>query len=336
MWVSAELAKAVDVGYKINEITEVWHFDKTSTYDKETKSEGLFSEYINTFLKIKQECSGWPEGVNTQEEKDRYITEYYEAEGIHLDPSKIEHNPGLRTVAKLCLNTLWGRFGMRPNLPRTEFIGGPAKLFELLESDEVEMKDVYIHGETFAEMTYQFKDSFVDVNNTTNVIIAAFTTAWARLKLYDLMAKLGPRVLYHDTDSCIHVQREGEWEPPLGNYLGDLTDELDQGDFIQTFVSAGPKNYTYKTNQGKTVCKVRGITLHHNALKVVNHDTLKELVQSKEEKEVLVRESHKIVRDTKTKQILSKPQVKRYRVVYNKRIRLANYDTIPYGYIPDL
>ena len=161
VWVSAELAKAVDVGYKIIEITEVWHFDKTSTYDKETKSEGLFSEYINTFLKIKQECSGWPEGVNTQEEKDQYIREYYEAEGIHLDPSKIEHNPGLRTVAKLCLNTLWGRFGMRPNLPRTEFIGGPAKLFELPESDEVEMKDVYIHGEIFAEMTYQFLKTIV-------------------------------------------------------------------------------------------------------------------------------------------------------------------------------
>ena len=123
---------------------------------------------------------------------------------------------------------------------------------------------------------------------------------------------------------------------PLGNYLGDLTDELEHGDFIQAFVSAGPKNYTYKTNQGKTVCKVRGITLHHNALKVVNHDTLQELVQSKEEKEELVRESHKSVRDTKTKQILSKPQVKRYPVVYNKRIRLDNYDTIQYGYIADL
>ena len=174
---------------------------------------------------------------------------------------------------------------MRPNLPRTEFVDGPGKLFELLESDEVQMNDVNFQGENFAKITYQFNDSFVNVNDTINVVIAVFTTAWARLKLYDLMEKLGPRISYHDTELCIYVQREGEWEPPIGNYLGELTDELVQG----YFASGGPKIYSYLTNEGKTVCKVRGITLHHNALKVVNYDTVKDLVQSKEEKEVLIR-----------------------------------------------
>ena len=335
VWVSPELMKALEVGYKLINITEVWHFEETSTYDATKGEKGIFSDYINTFLKIKQECSGWPQGVKSEEEKSKYIEDYFKVEGIKLDPKKIEHNPGLRTVAKLCLNTLWGRFGMRPNLPRTEFISGPGRLYELLESDEVKMKDVNFHGDQFAEVNFEFNSNFVDVNQTTNVVIAAFTTAWARLKLYDLMARLGPNLLYHDTDSCIYIQRDGDWSPPLGNYLGDLTDELDSGDYIKTFVSAGPKNYSYVTNKGKTVCKVRGITLHHNALKVVNHETLKELVQSKEEKEVLVREARKIIRDPISKQILSKPQVKRYRVVYNKRIRLDNYDTIPYGYLPD-
>ena len=37
-----------------------------------------------------------------------YIDEYYEHEGIRLDPEKIVYNPGLRSLAKLMLNSLWG------------------------------------------------------------------------------------------------------------------------------------------------------------------------------------------------------------------------------------
>ena len=40
------------------------------------------------------------------------------------------------------------------------------------------------------------------------------------------MQKLGKRVLYHDTDSVIFSVKDGEYVPPLGTYLGQLTDEL--------------------------------------------------------------------------------------------------------------
>ena len=33
---------------------EVWHFEKTSKYDQQTKSGGICTEYINTFLKLHQ------------------------------------------------------------------------------------------------------------------------------------------------------------------------------------------------------------------------------------------------------------------------------------------
>ena len=45
----------------VQRIYEVWHFDETEQYDPETKTGGLFSDYVNTFLKMKQEASGWPE-----------------------------------------------------------------------------------------------------------------------------------------------------------------------------------------------------------------------------------------------------------------------------------
>lgn len=80
-----------------------------------------------------------------------------------------------------------------------------------------------------------WRKEFIAQDTTTNIFLAAFTTAWARLKLYGEMEKLGQDVLYHDTDSIIYASN-GKNDPPLGNFLGDFTDELD-GDTITTFVS---------------------------------------------------------------------------------------------------
>ena len=41
-------------------------------------------------------------------------------------------------------------------------------------------------------------------------------------------------------DSVIYIERLGEWNPEMGDYLGDMTDELDGGE-ITEFVSGGPK-----------------------------------------------------------------------------------------------
>ena len=72
-------------------------------------------------------------------------------------------------------------------------------------------------------------------------------------------------MLYYDTDSVIYVSKIGEHEPETGVYLGELTDELD-GDYMTTFVSGGPKNYGYELSNGKTCCKIRGITLNFQTL----------------------------------------------------------------------
>ena len=37
----------------------------------------------------------------------------------------------------------------------------------------------------------------------------------------------------------------------LGDYLGDLTNELDEGERIVGFSSTGPKSYSFLTNLGR-------------------------------------------------------------------------------------
>ena len=228
-----------------------------------------------------------------------------------------------------------GKFAQRSNLTKTKMVTEPKELFDLLYSSEFEVSDARLVNDEMVEVHYSNVGEFEEQNNKVNIVIAAFTTAYARLKLYDLLDLLQERVLYYDTDSVVFVHEHGKPEPPLGDYLGDLTDELD-GDYITTFVSGGPKNYAYVTNNDKRVTKIRGITLDHATTKKLNPGVMRSLVHlhvnCHTEAKVTVDIPFKITRDKKKKKIITKRMKKDYRVVYNKRVITENYGTVPYGY----
>lgn len=75
-------------------------------------------------------------------------------------------------------------------------------------------------------INYLEKQDFIEDCPFGNVILAAFTTAHARLHLYETLEKLGDRVLYFDTDSIIYQHVEGLFNPTIVNSLGGWTDEL--------------------------------------------------------------------------------------------------------------
>ena len=212
----------------------------------------------------------------------------------------------------------------------------PKEFFHFLDPTKYEVSDARLVNDETVEVHYKEKDEFAEQNDKVNIVIAAFTTAYARLKLYDLLDLLQERVLYYDTDSVIYVHEPGKPDPPLGDYLGDLTDELDAGDYITTFISGGPKNYAYITNNGKSETKIRGITLDYAATKKINLDVMSHLVHSHvnchTEEKVTVDIPFKITRDKKERNIVTKKMKKDYRVVYNKRVITENYGTLPYGY----
>ena len=69
---------ALEKGYAILKIYEVWHFPETTQYDKKSNDGGLFTDYVQMFLKIKQESSGFPKDCKTEEDKIEYIRLYNE------------------------------------------------------------------------------------------------------------------------------------------------------------------------------------------------------------------------------------------------------------------
>ena len=146
------------------------------------------------------------------------------------------------------------------------------------------------------------------------------------------MESLDKRVLYYDTDSVVYVSQEGQYDPPLGDYLGELTDELESGEHIVEFVSGGPKNYAYKTNNNKETCKVRGFSLNYTNSRLINFESVKSIVTEAEEKTITVTNPSKICRDKRKRKLYNREENKTYQMVYTKRRRLDNYDTVPYGY----
>ncbi|XP_035226307.1 uncharacterized protein LOC118198678 [Stegodyphus dumicola] len=323
-WVAEEVKLAIRKGYQVTNVYEVYHFEETST--------SLFKSYIDLFLKIKQESSGWPAECRSEEQKESYIKEYLQKEGIRLDSLEIAKNPGRRQVAKLALNSFWGRWGMNINKVQLTFVNSVPQFNKILHDSTKNVKDVCFPNEEVAAIWWEKTDKFVSQDTTTNVFLAAFTTAWARLKLYSEMEKLDRAVLYHDTDSIIYAQ-DGNNDPPIGNFLGEFTDELD-GDTITKFVSGGPKNYAFETEAGKTCCKVRGFTLNFRNSQLLNFESVKSLVCSLDPSitTIEIENPMKICREAKRRKVVNKVEKKLYRVVYDKRVIQSDLTTLPYGY----
>ena len=255
-WCTPELKKAIEMGYTIVTIHEVWHFPKNQ------RKIGLFANYVNKWLQIKQESAGYPGWARTEDQKQQYIRQYNEREGIKLEPTMIRKNPGRKATAKLMLNSFWGKFGENLNKPSTLAIDTPAALFQVISDPLVRIQSIRICTEDKLEIVHsKVKEDQLD-NGKRNVFVAAFTTCWARLKLYESLEKLGQQALYFDTDSVIYRRKPGQPDIPLGDFLGDMTDELEDGSYITELVSGGPKNYGYTTSTGKVCCKVRGFTLN--------------------------------------------------------------------------
>ena len=237
-WTTTEVNKAIEKGYIVQKVFEVYHFAESTQYDPSTGQGGLFSTYVNRFLKVKQEASGWPEWCKTESDKNLYIRSYQEKEGIRLE--NVEKNPGLRSLAKLCLNSFWGKFGQRQNMRQSKIISDAAEFYKLLTNPSRNLSDWHILNDDMVQLEWEYVSDFVPEDLTTNVFLATFTTAHARMRLYSVLELVGERVCYYDTDSIIYISKPGLYDPPLGDYLGDLTDELD-GHHIVEFVSAGPR-----------------------------------------------------------------------------------------------
>ena len=223
-----ELTLAINMGYDILEIYEVLHWPSNEKIDNSTGKGALFTEYINMFLHIKTQASGYLDSVCSLEQRQEYIEEYASNEGVILNPKLTECNPGLCSIAKLALNSFYVKFGQCSNMSKMVYITCYEKLYEFLTDQTKVIKDFHILDKGMVVMEYAQREEFQEPNCKTNVIIASMCGAYACVKLWRIMEnhQLGSRVMYNDTDSVIYSSYLGQWKPPTGKYLSDLADEL--------------------------------------------------------------------------------------------------------------
>lgn len=252
---SVELQAALKQGYRIK------HVYRTDTY---ASSRDVFKPFVKKWLRLKiinssvpaiyrNDIKGYVKALNKRYQFETPVTvgdfEYVMTHGP---------NVAMRGLAKLILNSLWGKFGQRTDLVNRELLMNGNDVFrlntmisqgwvkekkrEFLRSGEGMVTPIQI-----AHVVNYLK------RERKNVAIAAFVTANARLRLFQALQKLDDRVLYHDTDSVIYEcprqpSTSTATHPYLieeGIFLGDWESETGST-FIDQFVSLAPKTYAYR------------------------------------------------------------------------------------------
>ena len=358
-WCTPEIQEAVRQGYEVVKIIDVYHFPE------DQRRAGLFQPYIDKWYKIKVEASGWPKWCDSDEKKNQFLVDFKQREGIELSAEELNKgsNPGLRSLAKLMLNSMWGKFGQRPNKTQCVHFTNPEEFHQFLESDKYiiqkiqllpDHKDPQKINEDAVDVFYTMRDEDTEINGKCNVFIAAFTTCWARLKLYKELERGGQQIVYYDTDSIMLIVDPDNTEhchPVTGDYLGELTNELydkkkKEYRHIIEFASAGPKNYGYVLDNRKEECKVKGFSLNtegskqlnyqilrHNVLQEIQNPQVNPVTGQAVRRKYPVKRSHKIVRDIQRFQLKTVQETKNYQLVFDKRVVEPNsFLTYPYGY----
>ena len=141
---------------------------------------------------------------------------------------KTESVGAKKQVAKLLLNSLYGKFGQKREQEVNAFIkDGTISNLNFITKKYWDEHSTYIHPE-----------------------IAGLITAYARTRLYEIFQKAGvENVYYCDTDSVIT-----DSTLPVSNTLG----ELKQEDKIKEFIALAPKLYAYSTVKNEIKIKSKG------------------------------------------------------------------------------
>lgn len=338
-WPLCEVKLALRNGYKLIKIIEMWTYE-TKQYDPETRSGGLFTDYMKTFLKIKQEASGWPNGDDTDEgEKRFYIERILETDGIQLESEKIQKNPAYRSLGKLFLNSLWGKLAQRENAKQTDVIRDAYELYNLLYSPLIDVSDVFFPNMNTAWVSWQFKADVTPmlkaVNKNSSITTGSYTTAHARAMLYHELSQLGVNVLYADTDSIIYVEKPGmKYSPNIGPSIGQLTNEIAEygpDAYIDEFVSVAPKSYSLRIKNGfndkiTEISKCKGFQSKGD--NILNFDSFKKMIDGDH---VIETRNSNILRKKYFK-IITDETKKRFGFTFDKRVCFGDHTTLPFGH----
>lgn len=330
-WAIPEVRKAIEKGYQITRIFAIESFP--DSIDQPNLATGVFQAYINTFITLKIQAEGYPSDCDTAEKGQVYIN-YHAKNGVMLEASKISKNPALREISKLCLNSLYGKFAQQNNRTMTKEFNQfqTNEYYALLKNPDIDEKRVVEINENNLMVSYTLRSEVMKDTSFTNIAIASYITAYARLRLYTALEIAGKSVLYVDTDSVIYCREQNSPEVIItGPRLGDFKNELKDEEYITSFQSTGPKSYSFKTNLGNSTTKVKGLRLSAGTSNLINHKAMKSVIL--DDKVIENVPQLKFTTGYNSSIKTSRDFFKKFQMTFDKRVILDTFGTIPFGYI---
>ncbi len=262
-----------------------------------------------------------------------------------MDAENIQYNAGLRFIAKLMLNSLWGKLAQRPNQPQTKVVSNFSEMWSLINNPRIEiLGDLRIND--MLVYNYRYTEDQMAKPGNTSVALAAFVTSYARLKLYEEMEKIEESrpgsVLYMDTDSIVFVHEAVYYKPHVANFLGEMTDEITEefglGSRMTEFYTCGPKTYSYKVMKEDgtvaTKLKAKGVTQTVEANEILSFELIQKqaIYKARNRPNTTALIPQMQFRADKEHEVTTVLMEKRFQVTSDKR-RVKGNDTLPYGYV---
>jgi hypothetical protein len=176
---------------KIIKIFEIWRFNSTV---KHKEGNGIFTNFIQNLMKAKYVASG-VDGM-TEAQKDDFIETVYKSEGYRLNKTQIEHNPGKRLIAKIILNSPWGKLAERTDRSTTEIISTASAFYGTVFNPVNKVKSIIPIDRENVVISYQKHGEFVQTSRTVCLPIACYVTAHARLTLHKTICRIGREMAY--------------------------------------------------------------------------------------------------------------------------------------------
>jgi len=285
-WFCDEIYLALQNGYIIEHVYELYH------WEADERSDEHFRGYVDYYLRMKQEAEGWKKlGASSdcpnEQEKDDIVERLFIQNGNlgRIRKEKVKKNPVLRALAKLYLNSLWGKFAQKPSKVQHMTVYGSSQFFNVWNNPKILQEKCSFREISIGvfKTSYTLKPEFVNVVGHANVWIAATVTATARTILHSQMLLIGPeKIIYCDTDSIICRKRKLMGEL-TGVGLGKWVDEYPYHKIKSAYVLA-PKMYslTLIPNNGEAeyeTIKAKGVQLTIANQELLKYDRVKILLE---------------------------------------------------------
>jgi hypothetical protein len=278
-----ELFERLQHGAILGQCYEVLHFPPSE------RREGPFKGYVAYNYRDKMEASGWKSMTDLDpdtlsKEELNMICDRVRDENRRLCRPRVEYvedNPGRRTMSKLRVNALWGKYVQADHSRHRLYLDSLKEYLEIIQSPRVKRESVefrQIYGDMF-ECRYENLNEEWERAHNINPYLAASVTGWARVILHKKIRETS--AAYCDTDSVVYLHKPGvhpdKWGDE-GSGIGCWGDELEAGLKGSLFMALAPKCYTlmydHPNSKGEMyVVKSKGVTMTHENHILINPHT---------------------------------------------------------------